>query len=67
MWPVKAKVPRIGRPPLPKKLAKGALLSVRFSESERTALDRAAKKDGVKLSAWARSVLLAKATTKERP
>ncbi len=59
---MKAKAPRIGRPPLPKKLAKGALLSVRFSESERASLDRAAKKEGAKLSAWARRVLLAQAS-----
>lgn len=35
-----AKKPRIGRPPLPKKLAKGALLSVRFADDERRLLDR---------------------------
>jgi hypothetical protein len=50
--------PKIGRPPVPKKLAKGSLLSVRFTEEERGALERAAKQAGVVLSAWARGVLL---------
>jgi hypothetical protein len=52
-----------GRPPVPKKLAKGSLLSVRFSEEERRALDRSAKRDGVRLSEWARRVLLASAAS----
>jgi ABC-type thiamine transport system ATPase subunit len=37
-----------GRPPVSKKLAKGALLSVRFSESERGQLERAAQTAGLK-------------------
>lgn len=49
---------RIGRPPLPKKLAKGALLSVRFSTDERRALERAATEGGTSLSQWARQALL---------
>ena len=56
--------PRIGRPPVPKKLAKAALLSVRFSESERAEIEKAAKRDGVGLSEWARRVLLATALKK---
>jgi hypothetical protein len=52
------KAPRIGRPPVPKKLAKGRLLSVRFSDSEFRALNVAAAKDGKKLSAWVRDMLL---------
>ena len=52
---------KLGRPAVPKKLAKGALLSVRFTESERIEIDRAAKRDGVGLSEWARRVLLATA------
>jgi hypothetical protein len=55
------KAPRIGRPPVPKKLAKGRLLSVRFSGAERRALDDAANRNGVKLSEWARRVLLEQA------
>ena len=55
------RAPRIGRPPLPKKLAKGSLLSVRFTEEERRGLDRAAGRRGDKLSEWARKVLLAAA------
>jgi hypothetical protein len=52
---------KIGRPPVPKKLAKGALLSVRFSAAERAALDETAKSEGLKLSEWARRVLLSAA------
>jgi hypothetical protein len=53
-----AKKPKLGRPPVPKKLAKGALLSVRFSADERNAMDRAAAREGLRLSAWARRALL---------
>lgn len=56
-----------GRPRVPKKLAKGSLLSVRFSESERAALDAAAERDGVKLSEWARRALLAAAQSPNGP
>jgi hypothetical protein len=49
---------KLGRPPVPKKLAKGALLSVRFSAEERKKLERAAEHGGLKLSEWARRVLL---------
>ena len=38
----------VGRPRVPKKLAKGSLLSVRFSESERRALEQAAHARWVK-------------------
>jgi hypothetical protein len=53
------KKPKLGRPPVPKKLAKGSLLSVRFSESERRTLEGAAQRAGIKLSEWARRCLLA--------
>jgi uncharacterized protein (DUF1778 family) len=53
---------KVGRPPVSKQLAKGALLSVRFSQDERKALARAADHDGVKLSEWARRQLLSMAT-----
>lgn len=56
--------PRIGRPPVPKRLAKASLLSVRFAEGERAALERAAKRDGVGLSEWARRTLVAAAIAK---
>lgn len=56
--------PRIGRPPVPKKLAKATLLSVRFTEAERAEIEKAAKRDGVGLSEWARRVLLATALKK---
>jgi len=48
----------MGRPKLPKKLAKGALLSVRFTTEERRALDAAAERDGISLSQWARKTML---------
>ncbi len=49
---------KIGRPPLPKGQAKGALLSVRFSDAERITLDEAAQAAGERLSEWARRALL---------
>lgn len=52
-----------GRPPVAKKLAKGALLSVRFSESERETLEKAAKRADMRLSEWARAALLLHAKT----
>ena len=58
---MKAAKPKLGRPPVPKKLAKGALLSVRFSDAERKAIERAAENEGLKLSEWARRTLLARA------
>jgi hypothetical protein len=50
--------PKIGRPPVPKKLAKATLLSVRLAEGERKLIEQAAKRDGVGLSEWARRTLL---------
>lgn len=61
------KKPRLGRPPVPKKLAKGSLLSVRLSEGERRSLERAAQQSGVKLSEWARRCLLAASETAISP
>lgn len=52
------KAPKMGRPPVPKKLAKASLLSVRFSEAERKALEKAARRSGMRLSEWARVTLL---------
>jgi hypothetical protein len=43
---------------VPKKLAKEALLSVRFSTEERETLESAAGREGLKLSEWARRTLL---------
>jgi uncharacterized protein (DUF1778 family) len=60
------KKPRIGRPPVPKKLAKGSLLSVRFSAAEREVLERAAAGESVKLSEWVRRILLENAMKSER-
>lgn len=53
--------PRPGRPTVSAKLAKASLLSVRFSADERRTLERAAKREGLKLSAWARRALLVSA------
>ncbi len=58
---MKAVKRKIGRPPVPKKLAKGSLLSVRFSESERGVLESAASSAGLTVSQWARQILLAAA------
>jgi hypothetical protein len=58
---VSGKKPRIGRPPIPKKLQKASLLSVRFSAEERRIIERAAGNEG--LSAWARRTLLASASS----
>ena len=55
---MRATRPRIGRPPVPKKLAKASLLSVRFSAVERKMLERAAGMAGVTLSEWARKTLI---------
>ncbi|HVU04797.1 MAG TPA: hypothetical protein VHE30_23755 [Polyangiaceae bacterium] len=53
-----AKKARMGRPPVPKKLEKRALLSVRFSDAERAELESAARRNRVSTSEWARGVLL---------
>jgi hypothetical protein len=58
---MKSTKPKLGRPRVPKKLAKGSLLSVRFSENERGLIDDAAKRSGAKVSEWVRHVLLAAA------
>jgi len=54
---VKAK--RMGRPPLAKKERKAAHLSVRLTEAEHRAAERAAKATGQGLSEWARAIVLA--------
>jgi hypothetical protein len=51
--------PKIGRPRVPKKLVKGSLLSVRFSDGERRTLDEVARLTGLTLSEWVRRQLLA--------
>lgn len=55
---MKVAKPKLGRPRVPKKLAKGSLLSVRFSEDERKTLERAAEREGLRMSEWARRTLL---------
>lgn len=54
-----------GRPVVPKKLAKGSLLSVRFSGDERRDLEQAAKRSGIRLSEWARRTLLTESQKRE--
>jgi predicted HicB family RNase H-like nuclease len=49
----------MGRPPLAKKERKAAHLSVRLTELEHKAAERAAKAAGVALSEWARGLVLA--------
>jgi predicted HicB family RNase H-like nuclease len=49
----------MGRPPLAKKERRVTHLSVRFTEGEHRAAERAAKTAGVGLSEWARNVILA--------
>jgi hypothetical protein len=51
----------MGRPPVPKKLEKRALLSVRFSGDERRLLERMAETAGLSISEWARRILLSAA------
>jgi hypothetical protein len=60
------KVPKMGRPSLPKGEAKGALLSVRFAPEERRALEAAAERDGETLSQWARRRLLTAAESDDK-
>jgi hypothetical protein len=55
---VKARKPKMGRPPLPKEAAKGSLLSVRFNAEERAAIDAAANKAELSVSAWVRKTVL---------
>jgi predicted HicB family RNase H-like nuclease len=49
----------MGRPPLAKRERKVAHLSVRLTEAEHRAAERAAKAAGQALSEWARSLVLA--------
>lgn len=51
-----------GRPTTPNKLAKAAPISIRFSESERRLVDRAAERAGAKVSKWIRDAALAAAS-----
>ena len=53
------KAKRMGRPPLATKERKAAHLSVRLTEAEHRAAERAAKAAGRGLSEWARSLVLA--------
>lgn len=50
----------MGRPPLPKGEAR-SVFCLRFSDSERAAVDAAAKKSGEPVTQWARNTLLAAA------
>jgi hypothetical protein len=49
---------RMGRPRLPKDLAKGRLLSVRFTGEEFKTLEKEAERQGVSLSELTRKTLL---------
>lgn len=58
---MKATKAKLGRPRVPKKLAKGSLLSVRLTQDERHKIEAAAERDGVALSEWARQAMLRRA------
>lgn len=49
---------RKGRPPLLKAERKGKITGVRLRDEERAAMERAAKREGQKLSEWMRNVLV---------
>ena len=53
----------MGRPPLAKKARKATHLSVRLTEEEHRALERAAKTAGLALSEWARNAILSAANS----
>jgi len=53
---------KMGRPPLPMKVAKVSPVSVRFSKDEHRAIVEAASRAGATISEWARKVLLSAAT-----
>ena len=48
---------KVGRPPLPKGEAKAIVLQSRVQPSEKTAYQKAAKAQGLDLSAWVRETL----------
>lgn len=52
------KAKRMGRPPLAKRERKAAHLSVRLTEVEHRAAERAAKAAGLGLSEWARGLVI---------
>lgn len=49
---------RMGRPPKPKSEIRKPALSVRFTKGELAAVEKAAKADGLGLTAWATKTLL---------
>jgi len=53
---------KTGRPPKAKKDRRDSLLRVCLTDSERRAIEKAAKASGKDTSAWAREQLLAQAT-----
>ena len=53
--------PKRGRPPLPDGVRKGFMMRIRMTDEERTAIDKAALKDGSDSSTWVRQIAVAKA------
>jgi uncharacterized protein (DUF1778 family) len=51
--------PRMGRPPLPRGEARAVVFTLRLTDEERDALDRAAKLAGKPVTQWARETLVA--------
>ena len=56
------KKPKMGRPKLPRDMAKASMLTLRLTGDERATIDRAAESAGVRVSDWARRVLLSAST-----
>lgn len=54
--------PKMGRPPMPKAERKAETVTIRLTAIERKAAVQAAKREGVALAEWARSVILARLT-----
>ena len=49
---------KAGRPKLPKGSAKSSVVRARVSPKERARMEAAAKRDGMRFSAWTRKILL---------
>lgn len=53
-------MPAIGRPKIEAKKRKAVFLTLRLSEAERSAIEKAASKDKKRATTWAREALLEK-------
>jgi methyl coenzyme M reductase subunit D len=57
--PSQSKPRKVGRPSLPKGVAKGGVLGLRLTHDERRKIAAKAKASGQTVSEWARSILIA--------